>query len=86
MMILILEFQVESLRNQELLLERIHQLEKIVLNSLNSQQGAACSAKNTWSWTIKDQGELISVEVWLRDPTNYNHEVKTLFTLTLIVA
>ncbi|OXA64892.1 hypothetical protein Fcan01_01660 [Folsomia candida] len=72
------KFQVESLRNQELLLERIHQLEKIVLNSLNSQQGAACSAKNTWSWPIKDEGELISVEVWLRDPTNYNHEVSVL--------
>ncbi|OXA38850.1 uncharacterized protein LOC118433183 isoform X2 [Folsomia candida] len=66
-------FQEESLRNQAFLLERVQNLENLLLNSL--QNRGANSRWAGWKWPIKTTADVDAVELWLLDPRNYQEEV-----------
>lgn len=66
------DFQVESLRNQAFLLERVHNLENLLLNSL---QNWGTTRWAGWKLPIKTVTDMDAVELWLIDQCNYQEEV-----------
>lgn len=76
------DFQEESLRNQAFLLERVQNLENLLLNSL--QNRGANSRWAGWKWPIKTTADVDAVELWLLDPRNYQEEVCTIYVFQIL--
>jgi len=72
------EFQLESLKNQELLLERQAQLERLCLEVLKNRDepSSSASANPGWPWPIKDISDLDKVEEYLKSGNNFEQEVR----------
>jgi len=71
--LVVLEFQEECLHNQQLLLERVQQLEKVVLHSLQTNISSSVPG---WTWPVQNELQLLAVEDWLKDSNHYQQEVQ----------
>lgn len=70
-----IEFQEESLRNEHLLLERVANLEKLVIK-LTRLAASNCSDNTNINWPAKTLEELEQIEAILKtEKTIYNKEV-----------
>ncbi|OXA36710.1 Urease accessory protein UreF, partial [Folsomia candida] len=70
------KFQEESLRNQHLLLERVANLEKLVIKS--TRIAAANYPITNINWPAKTLYELEEIEALLKNPLTYNQEISLL--------
>jgi hypothetical protein len=69
-----LEFQDESLKNQQLLLERVSELENVVLRSMKNNS-TSTSTTTSWNWPIRTQEDLEKAEEWFKEKQLYQQEV-----------
>jgi hypothetical protein len=74
MLYFILEFQDESLKNQQLLLERVSELENVVLRSMKNNS-ASTSTATSWNWPMRTQEDLEKAEDWFKEKQLYQQEV-----------
>jgi len=63
---------VESLRNQENLLERLKQLERVILHNITAVKDQTIDG---WNWPIKSLQELEELNTWLENNDNFSQEV-----------
>ncbi|OXA55623.1 hypothetical protein Fcan01_09083 [Folsomia candida] len=70
------KFQEEALRNQHLLLERVANLEKLIIKSTRLA-GANCPITNI-NWPAKTLDELEEIEAILKNPATYSQQVSLL--------
>jgi len=57
-----------------MLLQRIQQLENVVLTAIKSQTPLPSDIKG-WAWPLKTEENLKSAELWLKDHSRYQQEV-----------
>jgi hypothetical protein len=74
MLYFILEFQDESLKNQQLLLERVSELENVVLRSMKNNSTSTSTA-TSWNWPMRTQEDLEEAEDWFKEKQLYQQEV-----------
>jgi hypothetical protein len=69
-----LEFQDESLQIQQLLLERVSELENVVLRSIRNNS-TSTSTTTSWNWPMRTQEDLEKAEEWFKEKQLYQQEV-----------